>query len=262
MPPLSPPIPAGDLLRITHLARGADASGTLLLDSVVSGSVPESIGEATLLLQVPVLPRACGCWAECWGFQDLISPFSRTSASATCGQGQGGSAGARCRASCRTGASSVPAATTPSSTSPLLACSRSGCSTSRPGRSKPPLIRPQRSSASSSAPPSMQVTRGMRVERKVLGSLTGPGWLRGRKGCFPSVARPFSATSACFPGDQCPPGFVLGPQQLHCLGTDLHRGRVCLVVWGCKVPMAFGSSWGSSAHGAAPGATSLSPSCP
>ncbi|XP_040387830.1 hemicentin-2 isoform X3 [Cygnus olor] len=41
----------GDLLHITHLAQGADASGTLLLDSVVSGSVPESIGEATLLLQ-------------------------------------------------------------------------------------------------------------------------------------------------------------------------------------------------------------------
>lgn len=56
MPPLSSPIPTGDLLRITHLARGADSSGTLLLDSVLSGSVPESIGEATLLLQVPELP--------------------------------------------------------------------------------------------------------------------------------------------------------------------------------------------------------------
>lgn len=56
VPPLSSPIPTGDLLRITHLARGADASGTLLLDSVLSGSVPESIGKATLLLQVPELP--------------------------------------------------------------------------------------------------------------------------------------------------------------------------------------------------------------
>ncbi|KAF1591050.1 UNVERIFIED_CONTAM: Hemicentin-2, partial [Eudyptes robustus] len=41
----------GELLRVTHLARGADATGTLLLDSVISGSVPESIGEATVLLQ-------------------------------------------------------------------------------------------------------------------------------------------------------------------------------------------------------------------
>ncbi|NXK56102.1 HMCN2 protein, partial [Chauna torquata] len=42
---------AGDLLRITHVAQGADATGPLLLNSVVSGSVPKSIGEATLLLQ-------------------------------------------------------------------------------------------------------------------------------------------------------------------------------------------------------------------
>lgn len=66
-PPLSTAIPAGDLLHITHLARGADASGTLLLDSMVSGSVPESIGEATLLLQVLVLPTLpSGAWLLCW----------------------------------------------------------------------------------------------------------------------------------------------------------------------------------------------------
>ncbi|XP_069626703.1 hemicentin-2 [Haliaeetus albicilla] len=41
----------GELLRVTHLARGMDAAGALLLDSVISGSVPESIGEAAVLLQ-------------------------------------------------------------------------------------------------------------------------------------------------------------------------------------------------------------------
>ncbi|XP_054077069.1 hemicentin-2 isoform X2 [Rissa tridactyla] len=41
----------GELLRVTHLARGADAAGSLLLDSVISGSVPESIAEAAVLLQ-------------------------------------------------------------------------------------------------------------------------------------------------------------------------------------------------------------------
>ncbi|XP_074017166.1 hemicentin-2 [Numenius arquata] len=41
----------GELLQVTHLARGTDAAGSLLLDSVISGSVPESISEATVLLQ-------------------------------------------------------------------------------------------------------------------------------------------------------------------------------------------------------------------
>ncbi|XP_071430396.1 hemicentin-2 [Pithys albifrons albifrons] len=41
----------GELLRVTHLARGVDATGALQLDSVISGSVPESIGKATVLLQ-------------------------------------------------------------------------------------------------------------------------------------------------------------------------------------------------------------------
>ncbi|XP_054030144.1 hemicentin-2 [Dryobates pubescens] len=38
----------GDVLRVTHLARGTDAAGTLLLESVVRGSVPVGISEATL----------------------------------------------------------------------------------------------------------------------------------------------------------------------------------------------------------------------
>lgn len=62
--PLTAPPLAGELLRVTHLARGADATGTLLLDSVISGSVPESIGEAAVLLQVlalPILPVG-PCW--------------------------------------------------------------------------------------------------------------------------------------------------------------------------------------------------------
>ncbi|NXE93953.1 HMCN2 protein, partial [Menura novaehollandiae] len=41
----------GELLRVTHLGRGVDASGALRLDSVISGSVPESIGKAMVLLQ-------------------------------------------------------------------------------------------------------------------------------------------------------------------------------------------------------------------
>ncbi|RMB93417.1 hypothetical protein DUI87_30112 [Hirundo rustica rustica] len=41
----------GELLRVTHLARGADGAGALRLDSVISGSVPESFGDAVVLLQ-------------------------------------------------------------------------------------------------------------------------------------------------------------------------------------------------------------------
>lgn len=43
---------AGELLRVTHLARGAGGAGALRLDSVISGSVPESFGDAVVLLQV------------------------------------------------------------------------------------------------------------------------------------------------------------------------------------------------------------------
>ncbi|NWV44629.1 HMCN2 protein, partial [Daphoenositta chrysoptera] len=41
----------GELLRVTHLARGVDGAGALRLDSVISGSVPESFGDAVVLLQ-------------------------------------------------------------------------------------------------------------------------------------------------------------------------------------------------------------------
>lgn len=47
---------AGELLRVTHLARGADGTGSLRLDSVISGSVPESFGDAVVLLKVLMLP--------------------------------------------------------------------------------------------------------------------------------------------------------------------------------------------------------------
>ncbi|NWR63520.1 HMCN2 protein, partial [Bucorvus abyssinicus] len=41
----------GELLRVTHLARGVDEASALLLESVISGSVPESISKAMVLLQ-------------------------------------------------------------------------------------------------------------------------------------------------------------------------------------------------------------------
>ncbi|KAM6400073.1 hemicentin-2 [Rhynochetos jubatus] len=41
----------GELLRVTHLARGVDATGALLLDSEIRGSEPEHISQATVLLQ-------------------------------------------------------------------------------------------------------------------------------------------------------------------------------------------------------------------
>lgn len=50
---------AGELLRVTHLSRGMDEANALLLESVISGSVPESISKAMVLPQVlamPILP--------------------------------------------------------------------------------------------------------------------------------------------------------------------------------------------------------------
>ncbi|NXD39793.1 HMCN2 protein, partial [Copsychus sechellarum] len=41
----------GELLRVTHLARGADGAGALRMNSVISGSVPESFGDAVVLLK-------------------------------------------------------------------------------------------------------------------------------------------------------------------------------------------------------------------
>lgn len=77
-----------------------------------------------------------------------------------CRWARGGSRGARCRASCRMGASSVPAAITPSRMTPPWACSPPGCSTFGSVPSKPPLTQPRRSFASSSVPRLMRVTGG------------------------------------------------------------------------------------------------------
>ncbi|XP_010139814.1 PREDICTED: hemicentin-2-like, partial [Buceros rhinoceros silvestris] len=41
----------GELLRVTHLSRGVDEANALLLESVISGSVPESISKAMVLPQ-------------------------------------------------------------------------------------------------------------------------------------------------------------------------------------------------------------------
>ncbi|XP_056361302.1 LOW QUALITY PROTEIN: hemicentin-2 [Oenanthe melanoleuca] len=41
----------GELLRVTHLVRGADGAGALRMNSVISGSVPESFGDAVVLLK-------------------------------------------------------------------------------------------------------------------------------------------------------------------------------------------------------------------
>ncbi|XP_067398294.1 hemicentin-2 [Emydura macquarii macquarii] len=41
----------GEILRITHIARGLDAGGTLLLDVMVNGLVPESVADAAVLFQ-------------------------------------------------------------------------------------------------------------------------------------------------------------------------------------------------------------------
>lgn len=78
--PFCPPSPAGEVLRVTHLARGTDAAGALLLDSVISGSVPESIGEAAVLLQVPLLPvlpvePRLPCWELGWGGVCGLTPL-------------------------------------------------------------------------------------------------------------------------------------------------------------------------------------------
>lgn len=52
------PLPhlAGELLRVTHLSRGVDEANALLLESVISGSMPESISKATVLPQVLAMP--------------------------------------------------------------------------------------------------------------------------------------------------------------------------------------------------------------
>ncbi|KAM9176553.1 hemicentin-2 [Mergus octosetaceus] len=141
----------GDLLRITHLARGADASGTLLLDSVVSGSVPESIGEATLLLQ------------------DFSERYVRTGA----GRFSGGSVqsflqdGRLVRARCNHTIDYEPA-------------------------------------------PGLQLQRVQHIQAREVQASFDPA----------SEELSFQLSTSLDAGDQCPPGFVLGPQQLHCLDIN------------------------------------------
>ncbi|KAM4662543.1 hemicentin-2 [Discoglossus pictus] len=43
--------PTGELLRVTHIARGLDTEGTLLFDIVINGFVPESVASSDVILQ-------------------------------------------------------------------------------------------------------------------------------------------------------------------------------------------------------------------
>lgn len=150
-------------------------------------------------------------------------PLPRTSASATCGRARGSSPGARCRASCGMGASSVPTAITPSSSTPPWGHSPPGCSTSGPEPSQPPMTLPNRSSSSSFVPRLMQVTRGARMGMEICCQF----WVSVR------VQRPWPCSdmshlilSVQYTGadrDQCPLGFTPDPGQLYCIGMDPSR---------------------------------------
>ncbi|XP_050570610.1 hemicentin-2 [Cygnus atratus] len=141
----------GDLLHITHLARGADASGTLLLDSVVSGSVPESIGEATLLLQ------------------DFSERYVQTGE----GRFSGGSVqsflqdGRLARARCNHTIEYEPT-------------------------------------------PGPQPQRVQHIQAREVQASFDPD----------SEELSFQLSTSLDAGDRCPPGFVLDPQQLHCLDIN------------------------------------------
>ncbi|KAK4811634.1 hypothetical protein QYF61_022727 [Mycteria americana] len=144
----------GELLRVTHLARGPDATGILLLDSVISGSVPESIGEAAVLLQ------------------DFSERYVQTGA----GQLSGGSVqsflqdGRIIRARCNHTVVYDPSA-----------------------GPQPPRVQHVRASAveASFDPASEELRFQLRA-----------------------------SLDAGADRDQCPPGFILGPQQLYCLDID------------------------------------------
>ncbi|XP_068513036.1 hemicentin-2 isoform X2 [Anas acuta] len=141
----------GDLLRITHLARGADASGTLLLDSVLSGSVPESIGDATLLLQ------------------DFSERYVRTGAGRFSGESVQSflQDGRLARARCNHTIEYEPA-------------------------------------------PGLQPQRVQHIQAREVQASFDPA----------SEELSFQLSTSLDAGDQCPPGFVLGPQQLHCLDIN------------------------------------------
>ncbi|CAM9699604.1 unnamed protein product [Bubo scandiacus] len=144
----------GELLWVTHLARGTDAAGALLLDSVISGSVPESIGKATVLLQ------------------DFSERYVQTGV----GRLSGGSVqsflrdGRIIRARCNHTIIYDPA------TDP-----------------QPPLVQHVRASAvkASYDPASKELRFQLRA-----------------------------SLDAGADGDQCPPGFILGPGQPYCIDLD------------------------------------------
>lgn len=46
----------GEVLRVTHVARGLDSEGVLLLDIVINGFVPPSLSSSHVSLQVGSLP--------------------------------------------------------------------------------------------------------------------------------------------------------------------------------------------------------------
>ncbi|XP_071622127.1 hemicentin-2 isoform X2 [Heliangelus exortis] len=144
----------GDLLRVTHLARGVDATGALLLDTAISGSLPESISDATVLLQ------------------DFSERYVQTGT----GQVLGGSVqsflwdGHITRARCNHTIVYDP-----------------------PVGTQPPRVQHiQASTIKASYDPALEELRFQ---------------LR-------------ASLNAGSNGDKCPPGFVLGPQQLYCTDID------------------------------------------
>ncbi|NXU79543.1 HMCN2 protein, partial [Oreotrochilus melanogaster] len=144
----------GDLLRVTHLARGVDATGALLLDTAISGSLPESISDATVLLQ------------------DFSERYVQTGT----GQVSGGSVqsflwdGHITRARCNHTIVYDP-----------------------PVGTQPPRVQHIRASTiKASYDPALEELRFQ---------------LR-------------ASLNAGSNGDKCPPGFVLGPQQLYCTDLD------------------------------------------
>ncbi|KFQ62288.1 Hemicentin-2, partial [Pelecanus crispus] len=144
----------GELLRVTHLARGADAAGDLLLDSVISGSVPESIGEAAVLLQ------------------DFSERYVQT--------GMGRLSGVSVQSFLRDGR-----------------VIRARCNHTI---AYDPTVGPQ--------PPRVQHVRATAVE-----------------GSFDPALEELhfqlrASLDAGADRDQCPPGFILGPQELYCLDLD------------------------------------------
>lgn len=49
---ISPFFTTGEILRVTHVARGLDSEGVLLLDIVINGFVPPSLSSSHVNLQV------------------------------------------------------------------------------------------------------------------------------------------------------------------------------------------------------------------